>query len=234
MQIKKLLKRNRTTVDDDGKMVVKVVVTPFRWLTRLWCRHEADCLAKLSDMGFRNAPKLISRTADSFIMEKIEGKSLRGRYPIDEQLFLRVMEVVRRLHDFGFAHGNLRPNNIFITKDKEPFLIDFETCCQRHSPLFLLARFRDNLRLHWLWQSRVERSSPELVRAKFPRYVVWAMFVIAPITRFGGVVTAVRKRLKKLLKARQGGAPPKSESRENDEGSDGRGHGEGKVPSSHP
>jgi hypothetical protein len=197
MQIKKLLKRNYTTVDHGKKEVVKVVVTPFRWLTRFLCRHEAGCLAKLAELGFRNAPRLITSTDNSFTMHKVEGKSLRGRHPIDEPLFLRVMEVVRELHDFGFAHGNLRPNNIFIQENKEPILIDFETCCQRHSPLFFLARFRDHLRLQWLWQSRVVRSNPGLVEAMFPRYVLWAMFVIAPITRFGGVVSSVRKRLKK-------------------------------------
>src|SRR4030095_15398093 len=131
MQIKKLLKRNHTTVDDRKKEVVKVVVTPFRWLTRLCCRHEAQCLAKLAELGFSNAPKLISSTANSFTMEKVEGTYLRGCQPIDEQVFLRIMEVVRELHELGFAHGNLRSNNIIIRQDKEPILIDFATCCQR-------------------------------------------------------------------------------------------------------
>jgi len=211
MQIKKLLKVNHTTVDDGKKEVVKVVVTPFRWLTRLCCRHEAQCLAKLAELGFRNAPKLISSTANSFTMEKVEGTHLRGHQPIDEQVFLRIMEVVRELHELGFAHGNLRPNNIVIRQDKEPVLIDFETCCQRISPLFHFARFRDHLRMYWLWQSRVVRSNPEMVRARFPRYVVWAMFVIAPITRFGGVYTSVRRWLKKSLRTKRRGTP-KSDS----------------------
>jgi hypothetical protein len=80
-------------------------------------------------------------------------------------------------------------------------LIDFETCCRVHNPLFLLARFSDQVRLHWLWQSRVVQSNPELVRAKFPRYVSQAMIVIAPISKLGGIVESAKKRLRRSLKA---------------------------------
>ena len=218
MQIKNLLKKNSISVDDDKKEVIKVVGTPFRSLTKIWCRHEAECLLKLSELGFSNAPKLISSTVNSFVMEKIEGSSLRGRKPIDEQLFLRLMDVIRELHDFGFAHGNLRPNNIYIKEGNEPVLIDFETCCRIHNPLFLLARFSDHVRLHWLWQSRVVQSNPELVREKFPRYVTLAMLVISPISRFGGVVKTAKKRLKKSLKA--SAAPRDAPSRPENKGAD--------------
>ncbi|MBL0166625.1 MAG: hypothetical protein IPP85_05465 [Propionivibrio sp.] len=201
MQIKNLLKKNHITVDDGKKEVIKVVGTPFRSLTKIWCRHEAECLLQLSELGFTNAPKLISSSVNSFVMEKVEGPSLRGRKPVDEQIFLRLMDVIRKLHDLGFAHGNLRPNNIYIKEGNEPVLIDFETCCRIHNPLFLLARFSDHVRLHWLWQSRVVQSNPELVRAKFPRYVLLAMFVITPISRFGSIVESAKKSLKRSLKA---------------------------------
>lgn len=216
MQIKNLLKKNSITVDDGKQEVIKVVGTPFRSLTKIWCRHEAECLLKLAELGFSNAPKLISSTINSFTMEKIQGTSLRGRKPIDEKLFNRLMDVIRELHDFGFAHGNLRPNNIFIKADSEPVLIDFETCCRIHNRLFLLARFSDQVRLHWLWQSRVVQSNPELVRAKFPRYVSLAMLVITPISRFGGVVKTAKKWLKRSLKAtaEQRDAPSKLVSKD--------------------
>lgn len=214
MEIKTLFKRNSVTVDHGRMEVTKVVRTPIGSLSRLWCRHEAGCLAKLAELGFRNAPRLISSTANSFVMEKIDGVSLRGREPIAERLFVRILDVVRELHGLGFAHGNLRPNNIFVKKDNEPILIDFETCCRRHSLFFPFARFRDHVRLHWLWQSRVVKANPELVRGRFPRHVVLAMLVIAPLTRFGRVVSSVKKRLKKFLKgaARQGDAPARSKA----------------------
>ena len=197
MQAKNLLKKNTITVIDGRQEVIKVVGTPFRSLTRIWCRHEAECLSQLEELGFSNAPKLISSTVDSFTMEKIEGTSLHGRTPIDEKLFIRLMDVIRELHDFGFAHGNLRPNNIIIRAGNEPALIDFESCCRIPNPLFLLARFSDQAWLHWLWKSRVVPSDPELVRAKFPRHVLLAMSVITPIGRLRVMAMDARKRLKK-------------------------------------
>jgi serine/threonine protein kinase len=216
VQIKNLLKKNSISVDDGKKEVIKIVGTPLRSLTKIWCRHEAECLLKLSKLGFTNAPKLISSTFNSFVMEKIEGSSLRGRKPIDEQLFLRLMDVVRELHGFGFAHGNLRPNNILIKDGSEPVLIDFETCCQIHNPLFLLFKFYDQVRLYLLWQSRVVQSNPELVRTKFPGYVSLAMFVITPISRFWGIVNSAKKSVRRYLKvsAEQRDAPSKSESKD--------------------
>ena len=200
MQLKNLLKKNSVTLIDGKKEVIKVVETPFRSLTRIWCTHEAECLLKLAELGFANAPKLICSTVDSFTMEKIDGTSLDSREFIDEQLFLRLMDVVRELHGLGFAHGNLRPNNILIKDGSDPVLIDFETCCQKHNPLFFLAKFSDHVRLHLLWQSRVVQSNPELVSTKFPGYVSRAMDVITPISRFIGVLKFAKKWLRRSLR----------------------------------
>ena len=197
MQAKNLLKKNTITVVDGRQEVIKAVGTPFKSLTRIWCRHEADCLSQLEELGFTSAPKLISSTVDSFTMEKIEGTSLHGRMPIDETFFIRLMDVISELHDFGFAHGNLRPNNIIVKAGNEPALIDFESCCRIPNPLFLLARFSDLAWLHWLWQSRVVQSDPELVRAKFPRYVLLAMSVITPIGKLRVMAMDARKRHRK-------------------------------------
>lgn len=62
--------------------------------------------------------------------------------------------------------------------------------------LFLLARFSDQAWLHWLWQSRVVQSDPELVRAKFPRYVLLAMPVITPIGKLRVMAMDARKKHK--------------------------------------
>jgi RIO-like serine/threonine protein kinase len=197
MQPKNLLKKNSITVVDGKKEVIKVVGSPFGLLTRAWCRYEAECLLKLTELGFKNAPKIISSTGNSFTMEKIEGKSLNGRHfrPFfDEQLFLRLQGVVRQLHAFGFAHGNLHPSNILITDRGEPVLIDFETCCQRHNPLFFLFKFVDHVRLHLLWQLRVEPADKDQMSAVFPRFVTLAMFFITPAHRFVRVWKSTKKR----------------------------------------
>ena len=216
MQLKKLLKRNSVTVVDGKKEVIKRVKTPFGPLTRIWCRHEAECLLRCAELGFVNAPKLIGLTGNSFTMEKIEGISLDSREFITERLFLRLMDVVREFHGSGFAHGNLRPNNILITDAGKPVLIDFETCCQRHNPLFFLARFSDHVRLHLIWQSRVVQSNPELVRTRFPGYLSPVMFVITPINGFLHALKSAKKRLGRFLRrsAEKRHALPGSESEE--------------------
>ncbi len=196
MQPKNLLKKNSVTMVDGKQEVLKVIGTPFGPFTRYCCRHETDCLTKLAKLGFVSAPKLIRSTGSSFTMEKIEGKSLNGSQCLEEPLFSRVMEVVAQLHDFGFAHGNLRPNNILITEGNEPVLIDFETCCQRSNPLFSLVKFSDHVRLHLLWQSRVVKSDQGRAGTEFPRHVTVAMFFITPINRIAAGLKAVKKRLR--------------------------------------
>jgi serine/threonine protein kinase len=154
----------------------------------------------LTQLGFANAPKLISLTGNSFTMEMIEGTSLRGREPVDEQLFLRVLGVVRQLHTLGFAHGNLRPNNILITEKGEPFLIDFETCCLRSNLLFHLAKFTDYVRLRSLWQSRVVKSDQGRMKTTFPRHVTVVMFFLTPLNKVVGAFKSLKKRLRRSRK----------------------------------
>jgi hypothetical protein len=189
VQVKKLLKRNTVCVDDGARVVVKAVKTPFKSLTKAWCAHEAGCLRTLAELGFASAPKLISSTADSFTMEQIEGRSLTSA-DIDEGIFLRLMDVVDLLHGLGFAHGNLRPNNVLLRGGTEPFLIDFETCCRRPNLFFLPMRFGDYVRLYLIWQSRVPEFDPKQVRARFPGFLPPIMWVIGPliISRFSDAV----------------------------------------------
>jgi len=200
MQLKKLLKRNSVTVVDGNKAVIKTVATPFDRLTRRWCRHEAECLLNLAERGFEGAPKLLGSSSNSITMEKVDGTSLKRRRPLDEALFVRVLDVVRELHRLGYAHGNLRLDNIVISDSRGPVLIDFETCCSRRHPLFFLAQFNDYARLHLLWQSRVAQADPDLARKSFPRHVTLAMLAITPLSRFARGLRSVKKRLRNSFK----------------------------------
>ena len=200
MQVKKLLKRNTVCVDDDARVVVKAVRTPFKSLTQAWCAHEAGCLQALEELGFTNAPRLISSTFDSFTMEQIEGRSLTSA-TIDEDIFLRLMDVIDQLHGLGFAHGNLRPNNVLLRGGTEPFLIDFETCCRRPNWFFLPTRLGDHVRLYLIWQSRVRQSDPKRLRARFPGFLPPIMWVISPLSRFSEAVAVAKRRLKRLLRS---------------------------------
>jgi len=200
MQLKKLLKKNSVTVVEGNKAVLKVIGTPFDGLTRWWCRHEAECLSNLAGLGFEGAPRFIRSSSNSITMEKIEGTSLSRLPSVDEQLFVRVLDVVRELHRLGFAHGNLRVDNIFISDKRGPVLIDFETCCRKGNPLFSLVKFNDDVRLYLLWQSRVVHIDRDLARKSFSGYVTLAMLVITPLNKIGRVFTSMKKRLRNSFK----------------------------------
>lgn len=228
MQPKNLLKKNSVTLVESRREVVKAVVLPRGRLGRRWCRHEAECLLHLAELGFAGAPKLISLAGNSFTMEKIEGESLNGAQCVDVRIFLRVMDIVRQLHGFGYAHGNLRPSNILITAGDEPILIDFETCCRRRNPLFHLAKFSDQVKLYLLWQSRVARSDHGLMTTPFPRHVTLAMFVITPASRFAGALKATKKSIRKRWRNTDA---PSAEQRESSPGSKREGRGPQAVQS---
>lgn len=51
---------------------------------------------------------------------------------------LRVAEALRRIHDAGFLHLDLKPNNVLIRQDGSPALIDFGI-----SKRILVARYQD-------------------------------------------------------------------------------------------
>ncbi len=202
MQLKNLIIRNSVSLIDEKKEVVKVVETPFAPFTRIWCSHEAECLSKLAELGFVGAPRLIGASGNRLTMQMLDGRSLNGHLVIDEEMFRRVLGVVHRLHELGFAHGNLRPSNIRITDEGEVALIDFETCCQRGNPLFFLARFSDQVRLHLLWKSTVAPFVPTPEVMFFPKRMILAMYLITPLNRCTRSLRAIKKRIRRSLKIR--------------------------------
>jgi serine/threonine protein kinase len=200
LQVKNLIKKNYVILVDDRMDVTKVVGTPFSLLATRCCSHEAECLMSLARMGFESAPKFISSNGNSLTMERVTGRSLNGRRFIDEDLCLGILEIVHRLHGLGFAHGNLRRSNIFITDNNEPMLIDFETCCRESNPLFPLFKFSDQVRLHLLWHSAYVQPHRKRVATIFPKHVTLVMYLITPISRTSAVLKAIKKSMKRRFK----------------------------------
>lgn len=197
MQLKNLIKNNQVILADDSMEVTKIIGTPFSLFAEACCQHEARCLETLAQLGFDSAPRLISSEGNSLIMERVSGRSLTGYRSIDEELCLRILEMVQRLHSLGFAHGNLRNSNIFITDSNEPMLIDFETCCRQGSALFPLAKFSDQVRQHLLWNSAFVVPYRKRSGAVFPTHITVSMFFITPINRFAAVLKSIKKSIKK-------------------------------------
>lgn len=67
-------------------------------------------------------------------MEYINGKTLQQLGPkgIDGTLniFVRVAEGLDALHDLGYVHADMKPNNILITKEGDVKVIDFGQSCE--------------------------------------------------------------------------------------------------------
>ena len=202
MQLKNYIKNNQVILVEDGTAVKKVIRTPFSLFAEACCRHEAGCLETLEHLGFGGAPRLISSESNSFTMERVSGRSLNEFRFIDEQLCLRILEMVQRLHCIGFAHGNLRDTNIFITDSNEPMLIDFETCCRQGSPFFMLAKFNDQVRQHLLWHSDFVVAHGRRAGSVFPMHITVVMFFITPINRSVAALKSVKKSIKKSIKER--------------------------------
>jgi hypothetical protein len=200
MRLKDLIIRNSVIFSDDSQEVVKRVETPFLPFTRAWSRHEADCLSELAELGYPAAPKLISVSGNGFSMRKIDGQPLSSGSKIDDHTFMRLLDVVSQLHGHGFAHANLCPRNILITPDGAVMLIDFETCCRRGNPLFRLARFSDWVRLHLLWHSSVAPVMQGAPLGFFPKRVVWAMHIIAPVDRCARGIQGIKRRARRALR----------------------------------
>ena len=200
MQLKNHIKNNQVILLEDGIAIKKVIRTPFSLFAEACCRHEAGCLEALEQLGFGSAPRLITSEGSSFTMERVSGRSLNGFRLIDEQLCLRILEMVQRLHCLGFAHGNLRNSNIFITDSNEPMLIDFETCCRQGGLFFALAKFNDQVRQHLLWHSEFVVPHGRRVGKLFPMHITVIMLFVTPINRFAGTLESIKKSIKKRIR----------------------------------
>ena len=67
------------------------------------------------------------------IMEYVNGVSLEKRRPerIDDavNLFIKLAEGLDAMHQVGYVHADIKPNNILITAEGDPKIIDFGQSC---------------------------------------------------------------------------------------------------------
>jgi predicted Ser/Thr protein kinase len=123
---------------DDGpprQVLVKVYHTdplgiiPLRSLGRFLCRRETDRLRQLD--GIAGVPRLLAFYGDSgFIREFIPGCNLREysrSAQVDADFFPSLRAILAEVHARGVSHNDLsKPENILVTPDGRPVLIDFQ------------------------------------------------------------------------------------------------------------
>ncbi|MEC9375741.1 MAG: RIO1 family regulatory kinase/ATPase, partial [Pseudomonadota bacterium] len=121
---------------DDQYWVVKCAND--KWLTgwfhRMMLRREALVYEILS--GVSGVPISLGMLDDNFlILEFIEGKVLRDvedKLHQPESFYTKLHKIISEMHALGVAHGDLkRKDNILVTNDSQPVVIDFGTALRR-------------------------------------------------------------------------------------------------------
>ncbi|MCX8038482.1 MAG: phosphotransferase [Candidatus Sumerlaeia bacterium] len=120
----------------EGRRFVVKDFRPRLWpIRRLWgrwiLRREWARLTALQ--GLAGIPRLLGWVdADAFAMEWIHGERLPHRKQnwLEPVFFDRLMALVEAMHARGISHGDLRRKNILVTRDQQPYLIDFATAYQ--------------------------------------------------------------------------------------------------------
>ena len=109
-------------------------------------RHEEKMLEALSSAGIE-APRIYAsfETKNGFylVLESIEGQSLeemlrerRRRLSVSQVagFGLKIAEMVARIHSAGLVWRDLKPANLFITKNRTVRPLDFEGACRVDAP----------------------------------------------------------------------------------------------------
>jgi serine/threonine-protein kinase len=119
------------------KHVVRRVARDRRFLDQALCEHEVA--RHFLYPSLRRSFKVIRRrsflrtTEVAIVMELVEGESLESRPTEDVRELCRIMrEVAHGLHEMhcgGYVHADIKPNNILITADWQPKIIDFGQSC---------------------------------------------------------------------------------------------------------
>jgi RIO-like serine/threonine protein kinase len=95
-------------------------------LCRLMLRREYRVYQKLSGLdGIPHCYGLVNGC--HLVLEYIDGQTLRSATLEDEPAFFEQMfEIIKSLHQLRIAHGDLmKKENIFVSSDQRPYLIDF-------------------------------------------------------------------------------------------------------------
>ncbi|MCB1915655.1 MAG: protein kinase [Rhodocyclaceae bacterium] len=95
---------------------------------------EAQTLAKFRHSGIVQVFSVFEANGSAYmVMEIVRGESLgdrlKSRAVVDEAAILRILypllDGLQLIHDAGFIHRDIKPDNIFLREDGSPVLLDF-------------------------------------------------------------------------------------------------------------
>jgi len=115
------------------------------WFHRLMLRREAHVYHLLGDLpGVPHSPGMLDDTY--LLLEFIDGESMKeARHGLSDPpaFYDRLREIISSFHALGIAHGDLkRKDNVLVTPDECPVVIDFGTAVTRDRSLFDRLVFR--------------------------------------------------------------------------------------------
>ncbi len=102
--------------------------------------------AALAALDGRGVPSVFAfhddACATALAMERLHGQTLgvqllhRGAVSLEAALLVLepLAETLQRVHGAGFAHRDVKPENVMLTTDRRVLLMDFGVACSTHDP----------------------------------------------------------------------------------------------------
>ncbi|MBB6428738.1 serine/threonine protein kinase [Algisphaera agarilytica] len=120
------------------KRVIKEGPSQQRFIDQALAEH--DVASKIDHPRVRKSIKVIKqrnviRVSEVLVlMEMVNGKTLEQHRPTDLlqvcQIYYQAAEGLQAMHQAGFVHADIKPNNIMITQKEGVKLIDFGQSCK--------------------------------------------------------------------------------------------------------
>ena len=77
-------------------------------------------------LGFRQSPENTSDPVRGLLLDYIDGAGI-GKGTLNASAAASLRSQLDRLHSLDIAHGDFYPRNIMVSKDGNPYLIDFSS-----------------------------------------------------------------------------------------------------------
>lgn len=107
---------------------IKVTLAPDDERLRVRLQREAEALARVQHPGVvRVFDGGVTAAGEAYVvMERLEGASLDQEPPPDPRAFMAtIAEALAAVHAAGLLHRDIKPGNLFLTRDGQPKLVDF-------------------------------------------------------------------------------------------------------------
>jgi serine/threonine protein kinase len=104
---------------------------------RNYALHEQQVLEAMAAGGVTNVPQILEVTENSqgdliSLYKKVEGRPLMDVANEKSlglvgtlKVFIQLAETLQSIHDMGYVHSDIKPDNILITPDGQAYIMDF-------------------------------------------------------------------------------------------------------------